>query len=916
MRMPSRTTVAGTIVALFTVALLVSLVGLVVQQSRSGRVTFEPVLWTATQAEFELLRLHNLLRNDPVAGDGEILQFRADILWSRLDLLEQGNVGRQLAAFDLDVTVVHALRTDIDDFSAALSDLASPDAALTTGRSGWLDRFDRRRDPMHTLVIAVNHATVDLVRHEAGLTQSLQTILAGSFIGALAGGLLLVWMQMRASREAGQARAALSVANDRLHDAIENIPGGFVLFDEHDRFVLCNRRYKQLYPDIVDLMYVGTTFETIARAVAERGLVPVGAEGIEAWIARRLAIRRSQDNSMEQALADGRWVLAIDRVSAKGWTVGVRTEITNLKEQEAVLARARDAAQAANRSKSNFLAMMSHEIRTPMNGVLGTLELLGSTGLDSRQRHFLDVSERSARDLLVLLDDILDLSKMEAGRLELESVVFDLQPLVLRVGEIFRAKAHQKGLDLSITIPDDIGSRLVGDPGRLRQILLNLVGNAVKFTETGFVDIRVFADSDSDAATDNDADTAGQRRLRFEVEDTGPGISEEKAANLFQEFTQLDSSYSRIYGGTGLGLAICRKLAELMGGRVGVASKPRVGSVFWLEADFEVVPGDSPASVAPPEAMAVAAGSALPPARLLIVDDTETNRMVACELLAREPVEVITATDGIDAIFKAQTEPVDAILMDVSMPRLDGLEATAMIRDLDHPNARVPIVAMTAHTGPEDRQRCLEAGMSGFLAKPLSGASLIRAVKEALEGSATLRAYGMATDGVLISDEPPPDRRPDAGGTNGSANGSANGATGPASAATSAVAELEAGLPLVDQAVIDAMIQDTSLEIVPSILSVFLGEIPKRVAGIAEALAEGSAEQGAFHAHPLKGSAASFGCSRLQAVARDAEAAFRAGDLDAAQVACDRLDSVAAATVPAVQAVIDRVSVAAEMADA
>ena len=851
------------------------------------------------QAEFELLRFYNLLRNDPSPADGEHLRFRADILWSRLDLLVTGDVGRQLAAFDLDTSVVHQLRDELDRFSDIL-----PTGPFQVGRELWIERFKRFHDPLHELVIQINQASVELSRQEARLTHWLQVILAGSFIGIILGGGVLVQMQGRASREAGRARQELAEANqllananDQLNDAIETIPGGFVLFDDEDRFVLCNRRYKEMYPDIVDLMRPGVTFEALARATAERGLVPVTAGDTEHWVAERLANRRKAINSMEQYLSYDRWVLAVDRQSKRGWTVGVRTDITVLKEQEGSLADALEKAEAASRSKSAFLAMMSHEIRTPMNGVLGTLELLGGTGLDAQQRHYADVSEKSARDLLVLLDDILDLSKMDAGRFELEAVAFDLKALVNQVSEIFRAKAENKGIDLTVSIEDPAPHAIKGDPGRLRQILLNLVGNAVKFTDRGFIDVRVLA-----GCLQDEGDTSMDRPcLRFEIEDTGPGIPEDRAKNLFREFTQLDSSYSRIYGGTGLGLAICRKLAELMGGRIGVASKPGIGSLFWVEIPFQAAPEtvivtrsengpDSPKSLA------------IGPARILIVDDSETNRMVACELLAQTPVEIETATDGIDAVFKAQTQVFDAILMDVSMPRLDGFEATAMIRALDHPTAQAPIVAMTAHTSPEDRLRCQQAGMTGFLAKPLNGTSLRQAVHDALAGIETLTATDAQENCPADNDG----EQPVAAAGDGHRQSGID-LLDDDTASTPNL--LEPAAPVLDQGILDAMAADTSPDIVPVILDTFLNEIPTRMFGIAKCLAAEDLAGVAFHAHPLKGSSGSFGCMLLHFAARDLETAAKNGDVDAAVAAHDRLQAVVDRTVPIVQAAIDRGSV-------
>lgn len=404
--------------------------------------------------------------------------------------------------------------------------------------------------------------------------------------------------------------------------------------------------------------------------------------------------------------------------------IGTVRDVTDERDHENALKAARDEAERANRSKGEFLAVMSHEVRTPMNGVLGMLSALEETGLDDRQRKLCDVARTSAEALLVILNDILDASKIEAGRLELEPAPFELRPLLRSIVDLYGPLARAKGVALDSNIADETPPWLVGDAGRLRQMMLNFTSNAVKFTSSGRITI-----SARPVGRPKDRTAI----LRIEVSDTGPGIPEERQAEVFARFNQLDRSFARRFGGTGLGLAITKSLAELMGGRVGLSSRPGDGSVFWFEVPLGIAEGEMAAERVP---STVAAPSA--PLKILVAEDNATNQLVVRMLLESLGHRVDVAHDGVEAVEAARERHYDLILMDVSMPGLDGIEATRQIRAMPGERGNVPIFALTANALDADRDRCLDAGMQRVLVKPLNKLALAAAVATV----ASVRANG------------------------------------------------------------------------------------------------------------------------------------------------------------------------------
>ncbi len=524
-----------------------------------------------------------------------------------------------------------------------------------------------------------------------------QSVLTAAVVSVLVLALILPLM-LRLTRKVQYAEKAIDSTNE-----------GYWVIDADGNFVEVNPGYCRMmgYTHAQIMKMCIADFEAVATMAQIRAQVHrIIEKGYERFETRHRHL-------------DGHWVeleITVTGVDNR-YLVAFLRDIGERKAADALLREATQQAEQANRAKSDFLANMSHEIRTPMNGVLGLTEVVLDSPLEPQQREHLEMVKSSAVSLLVILNDILDLSKIEAGKLGIEQVPYSPAGVMKEVTQAVRARAQAKGLSLQCETDASVPEKILGDPVRLRQILLNLCDNAIKFTDTGSVRVRAHAE-----LTDN-----GNCELMICVRDTGIGIPAEKQEVIFQSFSQADTSTTRKYGGTGLGLTICASLAALMGGRIWLESEAGQGSCFCFTVQAMVAPAgqtsfvDTSADpVRSPAANNMTPVSRPPNRRLqiLLAEDNPLNQRLAVLLLERWGHDVVLAQDGTEAVSLFGQRDWDLVLMDMQMPNMDGLAATRAIREAETEGRRTPIVAMTANAMTADRELCQEAGMDDFLSKP------------------------------------------------------------------------------------------------------------------------------------------------------------------------------------------------------
>nr|WP_175428622.1 ATP-binding protein [Azospirillum argentinense] len=656
----------------------------------------------------------------------------------------------------------------------------------------------------------------------------------GNFFGTLALGTFL-----RKEQERLDLQIALTESQRRFAATVANLPGGVyqrVLgADGRLRFPYCS-------PGFFQVMGLPPT-ERVTLEALNRILHPEDRPRVYASIHASAETLDPWNLEYRIVRSDGeiRWISASSRAVRRDngdivWD-GIVTDVTEAKRNEQALIQARLEAEAASRAKAEFLATMSHEMRTPLNGILGFARLLLDEDLTPRQNHHARLVRDAGRSLLTVIEDVLDFSRIEAGRLVLTDTPFAIRDLIANCAAVLRLEAEAKGLTLHAAVGPDVPDWLRGDPDRLRQVVLNLLANAVKFTEHGGVGLTIV----------KIADTPAGPHLTISVTDTGIGIPTDRQGQLFQRFSQIDRSR----GGTGLGLAISRRLVEMMGGAVGVQSQAGVGSTFWLSL---VLPEADP----PVRGRAPCAAELLVlrrPLRILLAEDLAMNRELTVAMLLGAGHRVDTVVNGRQAVEAVQHGIYDLVLMDVHMPEMDGHAATRAIRGLPSPVGSIPILAMSASALPDEVQRCHDAGMNGHIAKPVDRSAMLDAIDHAVQGIpglatrfAQTRTGAVGTDALPgIAAEPIPLRQP------------------------------------LDLAMLRQLSDDLGEDACARLAAAFLDELPRRMSRLRVGdVASGVAGGVAAEAQALIAPSASLGLVRLASACRALCAALRAGRRDEA----------------------------------
>jgi PAS domain S-box-containing protein len=665
-----------------------------------------------------------------------------------------------------------------------------------------------------------------------------------------------------AARERRAAKDALAKARENLQQILDASPVGVVINERDGTVRFCN-------PWIAETtgVEIGSNIRSIYVDPSQRDVYvewmdrdgrtrnfPVDVRDVHGGT-RHMLVSSTRHNDMDGQPGTLSWVF----------------DVTELRHFQMELVAAKESAVAASNAKANFLANMSHEIRTPMNAVIGMAHLALGTNLDERQRDYLTKIHGSGQHLLGIINDILDFSKIEAGKLEIEQVDFSLASVLDGAAGLTEGKAAEKGLGLTFTIGEEVPRDLVGDPLRLTQVLVNYIGNAVKFTETGSIGVEV----------GNSGDLDDKVMLRFQVTDTGIGLTKEQQGRLFQSFEQADNSTTRQYGGTGLGLAICKTLAELMGGEVGVESAPGKGSSFWFTALCGIGSGAAAKAALPLDPASLAG------ARILLVEDNRLNQQVASEMLQGMGCTVEIARNGKIGLEMAQAGGFDAVLMDMQMPVMDGLAATARLRQAGF--TALPVIAMTANALPADKAKCLAAGMDDHLAKPIDpkalAAKLLQWIGQdpsvelgnlladaAPEAAAFLELHANRLQAALPSHFAEL-RLLIAAGDHDGALGVLDAAIDQRHAAT--LSALRPALPAANREIFDpdrlGPLYRWDMRRLHGVLADLRRDLAERARSLQEAAAAGKVEEMRELAHAIKGAATTAGAGRLGRLAHDME---------------------------------------------
>jgi PAS domain S-box-containing protein len=696
--------------------------------------------WNVTQLELDVVRLEAeaKLANAVPGADLADLRLRFDLFYSRADTVMKGTMFSRLGLSDTVAPLKARMRAFLDE-TVVLID--GDEATLRAALPQLLANIATLRQDLRTTaiqVIDVNAVLEDARR--ASLSDVLQkiAIASGTLIALLLG---LLGLLVSLNRQAGQREREVQRITSRLAATVGTSLDAVVVAGMDGRVIDFNAAAETIF-GYTRAEAIGQPLGTLIipphhRAAHDAGMERMKLTGVRHVVdsgrIRITAMRRSgEEFPVELSIASND--------SAEGMIfIAYLRDISDARAAEAALVAARDEAQAAERTKTSFIAVMSHEMRTPLNGVIGALEVLGRAPLEPKQERFLTLARTSAKQLLRHVNDVLDISRVDAGHTGLLDDRFDLPALVATLVDPLRPAAAQKGISIAVTLLGDVPP-LQGDPFRIGQILQNFVSNAIKFTEDGSITVEV----------EVQRHTADQVEVELRVTDTGIGIAVADQERIFDDFVMVDPSYGRSVGGTGLGLAICRRLARAMSGEVGVESEPGAGSCFWLRLPLRVAADAAQTGLPDLSPRISPAASQLD---VLVVEDNETNRIVLEEMLRHLGHRVTLAVDGGEGVEKARASRFDVILMDLSMPLMDGFAAATVIR-LGGASQRSRILAVTAHARPDRMDRYAEAGFDGWLAKPLSTRSLSEALVAVpmIPAGMSAQGAGGAMDGLLDGD--------------------------------------------------------------------------------------------------------------------------------------------------------------------
>jgi PAS domain S-box-containing protein len=504
-------------------------------------------------------------------------------------------------------------------------------------------------------------------------------------------------------------RDSLSISEDHFRATFEQAAVGIVHTTIEGKFIKVNQKFCDIVgytnDELINMTFIEITHTDDLNDDRNK-MKKLIAHEIDTFSMEKRYINKNQSIIWANLTVS----LITETSSGQSYIVGVVENISERKQAIEDMVAAKIAAETANNAKSQFLANMSHEIRTPMNGIIGMTDLTLMTELNVEQREFLSIVKSSTKALLTVLNDILDYSKIESGKMDLEEIKFELNKTIKEIIDLFDIAARQKGIYIKLNVDERIPNCIIGDSVRLRQILSNLVGNGIKFTQVGSLTINVLFIEQHE----------NNMKLKFEVMDTGIGIPEDKLDKLFKRFSQVDDSNTRQFGGTGLGLAISKKLIEMMDGEIGVKSREGVGSNFFFTANFKVTEDGFESSKNYNYNLVHEQNKSIDIKKILLVEDDEVSRNLGIILLRRNGFQVVTAENGREAVNMFVTEDYDIILMDINMPYLDGYSAAIEIRKIEIPTKKhIPIIAMTAYALRGDREKCLASGMDDYISKPI-----------------------------------------------------------------------------------------------------------------------------------------------------------------------------------------------------